>query len=43
MIIKSDCHNTYTDPRKNIEVYLSAAGFKPGDFSEIAAKDLWNN
>ena len=38
----SDCHNTYTDPRKNIEVYLSAAGFKPGDFSEIANKDLWN-
>ena len=38
----SDCHNKYTDPRANMEIYLSAAGFKPGDFSEIAEEDLWN-
>ena len=38
----SDCHNRYTDPRENMERYLRAAGFKPGDFSEIAEKDLWN-
>ena len=37
----SDNHNSYKDPRANIEKYLYAAGFREGDFSEISEKDLW--
>ena len=37
----SDSHKNYTDVRESVEVYLREAGFKDGDFSEIAEKDLW--
>ena len=37
----SDAHNNYGDARKNVGKYLSAAGFKDGDISELAEKDLW--
>lgn len=38
----SDKHGGYlSDHREEIGVYLKAAGFKDGDFSEIAKEDLW--
>lgn len=37
----SDAHNSYGDARANTEKYLSFAGFKDGDISELAEKDLW--
>lgn len=41
----SDCHGgedqDYPDMRPRLEKYLSAAGFRDGDFSEIAEEDLW--
>ena len=37
----SDSHTVYTSGHLEVEKYLSAAGFKDGDISEIAEKDLW--
>ena len=37
----SDDHNGYADKRPITEHYLSLAGFKDGDISELAEKDLW--
>jgi histidinol phosphatase-like PHP family hydrolase len=37
----SDSHKNYPDARPAVEKYLSEVGFKEGDFSEIAEKDLW--
>jgi len=38
----SDCHSAeYPDLRSVAEKYLSAAGFRDGDFSEVAEEDLW--
>ena len=37
----SDSHKNYPDAREAVEVWLREAGFKAGDFSEIAEKDLW--
>ena len=38
----SDCHGPeYPDLRENAEKYLREVGFKDGDFSELAEKDLW--
>ena len=37
----SDAHSKYTDAHLEAETYLAAAGFKQGDFSEIADEDLW--
>jgi len=38
----SDCHGPdYPDSRANVEKYLSAAGFKDGDFSDLTEADLW--
>lgn len=37
----SDCHTVYRDSREDLEKYLLAAGFKPGDIKPIAEKDLW--
>ena len=37
----SDAHKTYGDRRAEAEKYLAAAGFKPGDFSELTEADLW--
>jgi histidinol phosphatase-like PHP family hydrolase len=37
----SDSHGNYCDEREFTEKYLRLAGFKEGDLSEIAEKDLW--
>ena len=37
----SDSHTQYNSQHLDAEKYLSAAGFKDGDISEIAEKDLW--
>lgn len=37
----SDSHLDYLDHRGDVEKILSKAGFRDGDFSEIAEKDLW--
>ena len=43
----SDCHGEnpehpdYPDKRAHAEVYLAAAGFKDGDFSDLTEADLW--
>lgn len=38
----SDCHGPeYPDAREKTSKYLSMAGFREGDISEIAEKDLW--
>ncbi|MBE6930436.1 MAG: PHP domain-containing protein [Ruminococcaceae bacterium] len=41
----SDCHGKpdglYPDRREDAVRYLSTVGFKDGDFSELAEKDLW--
>ncbi len=37
----SDDHNGYVDVRKTVEKYLSVAGFKDGDISELSEKALW--
>ena len=37
----SDSHKDYPAKHLNVEVYLRAAGFRDGDFSEIAESDLW--
>ena len=37
----SDSHKEYKNCHPQIEEYLRAAGFRDGDFSEIADKDLW--
>ena len=41
----SDCHGkpdgTYPDCREAPVPYLSAVGFRDGDFVELAEKDLW--
>ena len=37
----SDRHKVYEDLREQTEKYLSAAGFKEGDFSELKEEDLW--
>lgn len=37
----SDAHKVYNDRRTEVEKYLAAAGFKEGDFSELAESDLW--
>ncbi|MBQ8340344.1 MAG: PHP domain-containing protein [Clostridia bacterium] len=37
----SDSHHNYFDARADVEKYLVEAGFKDGDISEIAEKDLW--
>ncbi|MBQ3063549.1 MAG: hypothetical protein IJC99_01935 [Clostridia bacterium] len=37
----SDSHGNYGDGRPRVEQYLAAAGFKDGDVSELAEKDLW--
>ena len=37
----SDSHHSFTDNRDKVGVYLSAAGFKDGDFSEISPSALW--
>ena len=37
----TDQHHEYPDERKNLEKYLYDAGFREGDFSEIAEEDLW--
>lgn len=41
MTYGSDMHKEYPDYRPAVEKYLAAAGFKPGDFSELTEKDLW--
>ena len=38
----SDCHGPeYPDAREKTAKYLSMAGFRDGDISEVAKKDLW--
>lgn len=37
----SDSHHEYTDARTRVESYLSAAGFKDGDISELSEAVLW--
>ena len=37
----SDAHLKYDDLRSTVEKYLSAAGFKDGDFSELSESALW--
>jgi histidinol phosphatase-like PHP family hydrolase len=37
----SDSHTVYKSGHLDAEKYLSAAGFRDGDISEIAEKDLW--
>ena len=37
----SDAHNGYGDARPVTERYLAAAGFRDGDISQLAEKDLW--
>lgn len=37
----SDSHSDYGDCRPEVEEYLAAAGFREGDFSEIAEEKLW--
>ena len=37
----TDAHRTYVDKRENAEIYLSKAGFKAGDITEISDGDLW--
>ena len=37
----SDSHHNYGDARERVEKYLSAAGFKDGDFSELSKDVLW--
>lgn len=37
----SDCHNEYTYASEELIPYLTAVGFRDGDFSELAPSDLW--
>ena len=37
----SDSHATYKDYYVRGEIYLTAAGFKDGDFSDLSDADLW--
>ena len=37
----SDAHKSYADERESAEKYLTGAGFREGDISEIAPKDFW--
>ena len=37
----SDCHNQYVDKRDDAWTYLSKAGFKDGDITEVKESDLW--
>ena len=37
----SDAHKEYAPRHIEVEKYLSAAGFKSGDFSEIKEEDFW--
>ena len=37
----SDAHHNYPDLRATVEKYLSKAGFKDGDLTEIAEGDFW--
>ncbi len=37
----SDSHNEYKNVHLQVEQYLISAGFKDGDFSEIAEEKLW--
>lgn len=37
----SDSHNCFNDNRADVERYLTAAGFKDGDFSELSPSVLW--
>jgi len=37
----SDSHHDYEDLRPRVEQYLSAAGFRDGDFYDLSEKDLW--
>jgi hypothetical protein len=37
----SDCHNEYTDQREISEKYLSAAGFREGDFYTLDESDFF--
>lgn len=37
----SDSHKEYAPRHTEVEKYLSAAGFKSGDFSEIKEEDFW--
>jgi len=37
----SDSHANYCDLRETVEKYLTEVGFKDGDITEIAEKDLW--
>ena len=39
--IGSDSHNSYRDHSEEIEKYLSAAGFRDGDFSLLDKNKLW--
>lgn len=39
--VGTDAHGVYNDPHPTAEKYLLAAGFRDGDFSEIAEEDLW--
>ena len=37
----SDSHNRYLDRREQAISYLTSAGFRDGDFSELAEDKLW--
>ena len=37
----SDSHHNYEDLRPTVESYLTAAGFKDGDISDLSEKDFW--
>lgn len=37
----SDAHNEYKNVHPEVEKYLMSAGFKDGDFSEVADEHLW--
>jgi len=37
----SDSHHNYEDLRPLVETYLTAAGFKDGDISDLSEKDFW--
>lgn len=37
----SDMHKEYPDYRPTVETYLTAAGFREGDFSELDENSLW--
>lgn len=41
MTFGSDAHGVYSGSHLEMEKYLTSVGFKEGDFTEIAEKDLW--